>query len=101
LGRSGVKPWQAALACVALAIDPSFSYAFRTQSYITLAPAAWVFLCLYSLMHGAEGGRRQVWWLFASGLFYGWAVVAYFIYFFFLPALFLAVLWSPATARTL
>ena len=100
LGRGGLKPWQAALACVALAIDPAFSYAFRTQSYITLAPAMWLFLSLYALMRGGEGGRRHVWWLFVSGLLYGWAVVAYFIYLFFLPALLLAVRWSPAPARS-
>ena len=90
-----MKPWQAALACIALAVDPSFSYAFRTQSYITLAPAAWLLLSLYSLMRGSEGGPHHRRWLFASGLFYGWAVVAYFIYAFFLPALLLAVRWSP------
>src|SRR5439155_25651749 len=50
LGRSGMKPWQAALACATLAIDPAFSYAFRTQSYITLAPGAWLFLSLYALV---------------------------------------------------
>ena len=32
LARAGLKPWQAAAACAALAVDPSFTYAFRTQS---------------------------------------------------------------------
>jgi hypothetical protein len=99
LNRSGSKPWQSALACAALAVDPSFSYAFRTQSYITLAPAAWLFLSLYSLARGGEGGAHRIRWLVAGGIFYGWAVVAYFIYAFFLPALLLAVRWSPQPAR--
>ena len=55
LGRNGLKPWQAVLACAALAIDPSFSYAFRTQSYITLAPIAWLFLCLFALTAQCTG----------------------------------------------
>jgi hypothetical protein len=98
LGRSGPKPWQAALACSALAIDPSFSYAFRTQSYITLAPVAWLFLSLYALARSA--GERRAQWLFASGLFYGFAVLGYFVYAFFLPALVLALRWYGATPRS-
>jgi len=97
--RSGLKPWQAALACAALALDPSFSYAFRTQSYITLAPAAWLFLALYSITRSVESPDKQARWLFASGLFYGFAVVAYFIYAFFLPALLLALWWYRAMPR--
>jgi len=97
--RSGLKPWQAAAACAALAIDPSFSYAFRTQSYITLAPAAWLFLTLYSMTRIAQSPDRQGRWLFAGGLCYGFAVVAYFIYAFFLPALVLAMWWYRAMPR--
>lgn len=100
LGRSGAKPWQAALACAVLAIDPSFSYAFRTQSYITLAPMAWLFLSLYSIARGGEGSARPMRWLVASGVFYGLAVVGYFIYAFFLPALLLALRWSPPATHT-
>ena len=100
LARGGLKPWQAALACAALAIDPGFSYAFRTQSYITLAPAAWLFLSLYSLLRAAQSSPHWRRWLFASGVFYGWAVTGYFVYAFFLPALLLALRWWwPAAAR--
>ncbi len=98
--RSGPKPWQAALACAALAIDPAFSYAFRTQSYITLAPAAWLFLSVYCVQRAADGGVRRGRWLFGSGVLYGLAVVGYFIYAFFLPALLAALYWyRPAQAR--
>ncbi|HTQ00360.1 MAG TPA: hypothetical protein VMN56_13615 [Casimicrobiaceae bacterium] len=100
LGRVGMKPWLAALACAALAVDPSFSYAFRTQSYITLAPAAWLFLALYSIVRAGETDARATRWLWAGGLFYGFAVTGYFIYAFFLPALALAVRWMPPQARS-
>lgn len=90
--RGGLKPWQAALACAALALDPAFSYAFRTQSYITLAPSAWLFLSLYCLARAADSARRWR-WLLGSGVLYGLAVVGYFIYAFFLPAMLLALHW--------
>lgn len=96
LNRAGLKPWQAALACAALAIDPGFSYAFRTQSYITLAPAAWLFLSLYALWRGGEDAARGAWWRAACGVFYAFAVVAYFIYGFFFPGLVLVALGMPA-----
>ncbi len=100
LARGTLKPWQAALACAAIAVDPGFSYAFRTQSYITLAPAAWLFLALYGLQRAQEPGNRRR-WLVASGVFYGLAVVGYFIYAFFLPAVLLALRWwVPADGRT-
>jgi hypothetical protein len=93
--RGGLKPWEAALAGVALAVDPAFSYAFRTQSYITLAPTAWLFASLYALQRGAAFGARRGRWLVASGGFYGLAVVGYFIYAFYFPAMLLALwLWS-------
>ena len=99
LARGGAKPWQAALACGALALDPGFSYAFRTQSYITLAPAALLFLSLYSLQRAASSAVRNR-WLFFAGWSYGLAIVGYFIYAFFLPAVLMATIWwMPAGAR--
>ena len=95
LVRGGVKPWQAALAGAALAVDPAFSYAFRTQSYITLAPTAWLFLSLYAMQRAAASPARSRHWLVASGVLQGLAIVGYFIYAFYLPALALALwLWS-------
>ena len=83
LVRGALRPWQAALACAALAVDPAFSYAFRTQSYITLAPTAWLFLSLYALQREpvSNGSPRR--WLVASGAFYGLAISGYFIYTFY------------------
>ncbi len=95
LVRGGLKPWQAALAGVALALDPAFSYAFRTQSYITLAPTAWLFASLYALLRASVEGAFSRRWLIASGVFVGLSIVGYFIYAFYLPALLLALwLWS-------
>ncbi|MFO1396449.1 MAG: hypothetical protein U1F48_05235 [Burkholderiales bacterium] len=91
LSRTGMKPWLAALACAALAIDPAFSYAFRTQSYITLAPAAWLLLALYALLRAGAPGARARTWLFGAGIAYGLAIVGYFVYAFFAPALMYAL----------
>ncbi|MFO1317745.1 MAG: hypothetical protein U1F58_19285 [Burkholderiales bacterium] len=100
LGRAGLKPWQAGLACAALALDPSFTYAFRTQSYITVAPMAWLLLSLYCVQRAADAGTHRVRWLAGSGVLYGLAVVGYFIYAFFLPAILLALRWwTPPPAR--
>jgi hypothetical protein len=92
LTRAGSKPWLAALACVALALDPAFSYAFRTQSYITLAPAASLLFGLAAVMRATapETSRRYAWW-FIGGALHGIAIFGYFIYAFFLPAIAYAV----------
>ena len=103
LTRAGLRNWQAALACLALAVDPSFSYAFRTQSYITLAPAAWLFFALYALWRANDESAGASWWRAAAGTFYAFAVIAYFIYGFFLPGMLLVALWVPCArgfART-
>ncbi len=98
LSRTGMKPWLAALACATLAIDPAFSYAFRTQSYITLAPAAWLLLALYALLRAGAPGARARRWLFVAGVAYGLSVVGYFIYAFFAPALAYALFAARPTA---
>ena len=92
LTRAGLKPWFAALACIALALDPAFSYAFRTQSYITLAASAWLLFGLAAVMRAAaaETSHRYVWW-FVGGVLYGIAIFGYFIYAFFFPAIAYAV----------
>jgi len=94
LGRAGLRPWQSAVACAALALDPSFTYAFRTQSYITVAPMAWLLLSLYCIQRAGAADAHRTRWLAGSGALYGLAVVGYFVYAFFLPALLLALHWS-------
>ena len=92
LRRLRVHPAAAALACALLALDPSFSYAFRTQSYITLLPDAWLLVALALVIEPAPEQRRR-WWL--SGFLAGLAVSSYFIHAFFLPAILIAV-WGGA-----
>ena len=99
--RAQLRPWQAALACAALALDPSFSYAFRTQSYITLAADAWLLLAIACLLSFAHAGARPFFW---SGAWTGTAVVGYFVHAFFVPALAVAAWWAtrgdePRAAR--
>jgi hypothetical protein len=86
-------PWQGALACAALALDPSFSYAFRTQSYITLAGDAWLLLAIACLLPSADGPAsvRRLFW---SGVWAGTAVVGYFVHAFFIPALAAGAWWA-------
>ncbi|MBK9117553.1 MAG: hypothetical protein IPM22_18570 [Betaproteobacteria bacterium] len=100
LVRAAVRPWFAAAIGVALALDTSFSYAFRTQGYITVAPAAWLLLGLYCLVRAAEAdAARPGRWLFASGAFCGLAAVGYFVWAFVLPPVAIAaVRWTRGVA---
>ena len=88
LRRARVSWSIAAVTCVALAVDPGFSYAFRTQSYITMFGVAWVLLSIAILLRARHVGTG--WW--RSGFFGGFAASAYFIHAFFLVALGPAVL---------
>ena len=58
LASAGVRPWLATLATGALAVDPVFLFAFRTQSYITMSPAAWLLLALLFLLRAQRGRIR-------------------------------------------
>ncbi len=91
-----------------LACDPSFVYAFRTQSYITLAPSIWLFTALICLINPPRSPRQaltpgRAFW---CGLFLGLAIVGYFVYAFYLPAILASLLtgnyaqsWSARLSR--
>jgi hypothetical protein len=98
LRRGGVRAWLAALVACVLALDPAFSYSFRVQAYITVAPAAWLLLGVYSLVRATEpGARKPDAWLFASGAFCGLAAVGYFVWMLVLPPVAVAaVRWTRA-----
>jgi len=100
LARGGVRTWLAAAIGVALALDPGFSYSFRTQAYITMAPAAWLLLGVLCLSHATTPGTPKAGrWLFASGAFCGLAAVGYFVWAFLLPPIaFAASRWMRGTA---
>ena len=96
LASAGVRPWLATLATGALAVDPVFLFAFRTQSHITMAPAAWLLLALLFLAR-AQRDRPATRATVASGFCAGLAVQGYFVYGFFVPALVAGTwLWSRA-----
>jgi len=98
LASAGVRPWLATLATGALAVDPVFLFAFRTQSYITMSPAAWLLLALFFLLRAQrdDAAPRAI---LASGFLAGFAVQGYFVYAFYVPVLVAGVwLWSRARA---
>jgi hypothetical protein len=85
-----------AATCMALAIDPSFSFAFRSQSYITLAPSAWLLASVALLVGTPVTGTRR--WL-TSGALAGLAATGYFVQGFFLAAL-LPAAWLASRRET-
>ena len=99
LRAANVPAWIAALCGVAIACDPSFIFAFRTQSYITMAPAMWLLLSMYCLLRTASADVTQRARLaFAGGVCYGFSVLGYFVYAFYLPPMLAAVtLLTPKT----
>ncbi len=92
--------WLAVATCVALALDPAFSFSFRTQAYITVAPAAWIFLALWCLLRAMQAsGADAPRWLFASGTLCGVAAVGYFVWWLVLPPIAIAaVAWMRGIA---
>jgi len=93
------------LPVLALALDPVFVYAYRTQLYIQLAPVAWL---LAALLAGERAWQTRYGqarfaprWLLLAGLFYGLSIYGYFIFIFFAPVLALAnwFAWRQARAQ--
>jgi hypothetical protein len=100
LKRARVPIRICALCGLALALDPAFIFTFRTQSYITMSPVAWLLFSV-ALLVGADDvdrARRARQWL-ASGVCFGFAVLGYFVYAFYLPALLLWMPWLPRPER--
>ena len=90
------RTWAVAFG-IALAIDPSFIYAFRNQCYITMSPVALLMLAVMALFFArASAGRARTIWLAACGLLTGLASWGYFIYAFFFPAMMIAAWLLPA-----
>lgn len=82
----------AGLALAALALDPGFLFAFRTQFYITTLPMALVFASLAVSREGASHRR-----LVGAGALAGLAVYGYFCLLFVAPALACRI-WRMAAA---
>lgn len=84
------RTWAVATGVV-LALDPSFVYAFRTSSYITMAPVALLLLAVVCVEKArVSEARARDRWLLACGGLGGLATWGYFIYAFFVPVLMIA-----------
>jgi hypothetical protein len=97
LRRARLDALPLALAGVAIAADPAFVFAFRSQSTLTLLPAAWLLLSLIAL-DATRGSADAARWRFRSGIAFGLAFFGYFVYLFYLPALVLALFFVSREA---
>jgi len=86
----------ALLASVGLATELAFTASFRTQFYIVLGGAAWLFVSLLLALPAAPESwivKRRAFW---SGVFFGLASYGYFVLAFFAPAMaVLVAIWVP------
>lgn len=83
LRRWRVAPWAALLAVTLLALDPNFVFAWRTQFYLQLVPAIFLFAAIGLL--GRDFAQRGMgagsgWRLWVAGVCLGFAAYCYFIY---------------------
>jgi hypothetical protein len=84
----------AMLASLGLATELAFTASFRTQFYIVVGGAAWLFVAMLLALPPDDTSRivrRRVFW---SGFFFGLASYGYFVLAFFAPAMMLFVLVS-------
>lgn len=84
-----VPPLPATLALAALAVDPTFVFAWRTQHYLQLFPL--VFLASGLALLGRHrvmraDGRREFRTLFVAGALLGFAAYGYFVFAFYAAA---------------
>lgn len=90
-----------ALVVLALALDPVFVFAFRTQLYITLAPTAFVLAAVlfgHAALRPRDDGAAR-WLVLLAGVAYGLAAFGYFVHAFFAPALLLALIVRSRQVR--
>jgi len=88
----GVRPLFVGVILAVLALDPGFLFSFRTQSYITLLPIAFVLLSTSIVENaGAFPSRRAC---AVAGLLVGLSVYGYFIYLFLVPAAATHLWWN-------
>lgn len=88
--------WLAIFTSVGLATELAFTASFRTQFYIVLGGAAWLFVSMLLALPAEEDSwivRRRTFW---SGVFFGLAAYGYFVLAFFAPAMaILVAVWTP------
>src|SRR5208282_972642 len=81
-----VRPLIVAIALCALALDPAFLFAWRTQFYITLLPLAPLFASVALTQSTREAASRRT--AVLAGLLAGIACYGYFIFGFLVPTAF-------------
>ena len=79
------------LFSLALATEIAFIAAFRTQFYIILSGDAWLLASLLCLLWREGPGFSTIRKYLTSGVFFGLAVYSYFVFLFFLPAMYLLI----------
>jgi hypothetical protein len=89
----------AMLGALGLATDIAFTASFRTQFYIVMGGAAWVFVALMLLLPNRPEECVSMRRLFWSGFFSGLAGYGYFVLLFFLPGLLALVALRPQSDR--
>jgi hypothetical protein len=93
---TGSLEW-ALFAALGLATELAFTASFRTQFYIVVGGAAWLFVSMLLAVPADDRSRivrRRVFW---SGFFFGLASYGYFVLAFFAPAM--ALLVAASTPR--
>lgn len=75
--------------CAVLAVDPTLTFAFRTQSYITLTPIIFTFISILLLLNTKTNTILK---LIISGFSSGLAFYGYFVYLFFIPAFIILII---------
>lgn len=71
------------IVCTLMALDPNFMFAWRTQYYLQLMPAIFLFTRIGLLgkhYSYAQAGKKAVSFLWWGGVLFGFAAYCYFIY---------------------
>ena len=94
--RLTLSTWLAMAGALGLATEIAFTASFRTQFYIMMGGATWLFVSLMLAIpatpNTAQSDRRAFW----SGFFSGLAGYGYFVLLFFVPGTFAWVALQPA-----
>lgn len=89
----------AMLGALGLATEIAFTASFRTQFYIVMGGATWLFVSLMLLLPPAPDERPSPRRLFWSGFFSGLAGYGYFVLLFFVPGTLAMVAFAPRSDR--
>ncbi|GLQ89560.1 hypothetical protein [Dyella flagellata] len=89
----------AMLGALGLASEIAFTASFRTQFYIVMGGATWLFVSLMLALQSNPDERVPMHRLFWSGFFAGLAAYGYFVLLFFVPGMLALVAFRPQSDR--